>query len=150
MNNFNKEDIKFLIQEFNENNLESLEYQNEGVTLKLSKKKAQESQSAIKEIFQEISQANPKEIEIVKSEVKEVIFDYINSPIVGRVYLTPKPGEPEFIKVGDKIEVGQVICIIEAMKVMNQVKSDKAGTVRKILVQSNQPVEFDQRLIELE
>lgn len=73
-----------------------------------------------------------------------------NSPMVGTFYRASSPDAKPFIEEGDKIEVGQVYCIIEAMKLMNEVKSEKAGKVTKILVQNGQAVEFNQPLIVVE
>lgn len=70
----------------------------------------------------------------------------IKSPIVGTFYESPSPDEAAYIKVGDRVEVGQTLCIIEAMKIMNEIESDKAGIVKEILVSNAQPVEFDQPL----
>jgi len=73
-----------------------------------------------------------------------------NSPMVGTFYRASSPDSKPFIEEGDKIEVGQVYCIIEAMKLMNEVKAEKAGKVTKILVQNGQAVEFNQPLIVVE
>ncbi|MEG9268631.1 acetyl-CoA carboxylase biotin carboxyl carrier protein [Qipengyuania sp. Mu-71] len=69
------------------------------------------------------------------------------SPMVGTVYLAPEPGAADFIKVGDSVKEGQTLVIVEAMKVMNPITADKAGTVKAILVENAQPVEFDQPLV---
>ncbi len=71
----------------------------------------------------------------------------IKSPMVGTVYLAPEPGASDFIKVGDSVKEGQTLVIVEAMKVMNPITADKAGTVKAILVENAQPVEFDQPLV---
>jgi acetyl-CoA carboxylase biotin carboxyl carrier protein len=71
----------------------------------------------------------------------------IKSPMVGTYYGAPAPGSPNFIEVGKAVKVGDVICIIEAMKMMNQIQADKAGIIEAILVQDGNPVEFDQPLV---
>ena len=71
----------------------------------------------------------------------------IKSPMVGTVYLAPEPGASDFVKVGDNVKEGQTLVIVEAMKVMNPITADKAGTVKAILVDNAQPVEFDQPLV---
>ncbi|QZD96484.1 acetyl-CoA carboxylase biotin carboxyl carrier protein [Qipengyuania sp. 1NDH1] len=71
----------------------------------------------------------------------------IKSPMVGTVYLAPEPGASDFVKVGDSVKEGQTLLIVEAMKVMNPIAADKAGTVKSILVENAQPVEFDQPLV---
>lgn len=71
----------------------------------------------------------------------------IKSPMVGTCYLSPEPEAPAFVKVGDSVKVGQTLVIVEAMKVMNPITAPSAGTVKAILVESGQPVEYDQPLI---
>jgi acetyl-CoA carboxylase biotin carboxyl carrier protein len=70
----------------------------------------------------------------------------VKSPIVGTFYESPSPGAPTFVKVGDQVEVGQVLCIVEAMKLMNEIESDVAGEVVRQIAQSGQPVEYGQPL----
>jgi len=71
----------------------------------------------------------------------------IKSPMVGTVYLAPEPGADDFVKVGDAVKAGDTVLIIEAMKVMNPITATTGGTVKQILVENAQPVEFDQPLI---
>jgi acetyl-CoA carboxylase biotin carboxyl carrier protein len=71
----------------------------------------------------------------------------LKSPMVGTAYLTPEPGADPFIAVGKQVKVGDTLLIIEAMKVMNPITADKAGTIKAILVENAQPVEFDQPLV---
>jgi acetyl-CoA carboxylase biotin carboxyl carrier protein len=71
----------------------------------------------------------------------------IKSPIVGTFYRAPGPDDAPFVEVGDRIKSGQAICIVEAMKVMNEIEADVSGEVVEILVQNSQPVEFDQVLM---
>jgi acetyl-CoA carboxylase biotin carboxyl carrier protein len=70
----------------------------------------------------------------------------VKSPIVGTFYESPSPGAPPFVKVGDQVEVGQVLCIVEAMKLMNEIEADIAGEVVKRIASSGQPVEYGQSL----
>ena len=74
----------------------------------------------------------------------------VDSPMVGTYYGSASPGAPEFIKVGDSVNQGDTICIIEAMKILNQIESDKSGIVKAILVDNAQPVEFGQPLVVIE
>jgi acetyl-CoA carboxylase biotin carboxyl carrier protein len=73
--------------------------------------------------------------------------DAVKSPMVGTVYLAPEPGAADFISVGKAVKAGDVLLIVEAMKVMNQITAPKSGTVTAILVDNQQPVEFDQPLV---
>ena len=70
----------------------------------------------------------------------------VKSPIVGTFYESPSPGSPAFVKPGDTVEVGQVLCIVEAMKLMNEIESDAAGEIVKRFVATGQPVEYGQKL----
>jgi acetyl-CoA carboxylase biotin carboxyl carrier protein len=70
----------------------------------------------------------------------------VKSPIVGTFYESPSPGAPAFVKIGDQVEVGQVLCIVEAMKLMNEIEADAAGEVVKRIASSGQPVEYGQPL----
>ena len=85
-----------------------------------------------------------------KSAAKEAAPDeglhMVRSPIVGTFYESPSPGSPPFVKAGDTVEAGQVLCIVEAMKLMNEIESDIAGEVVKRLVNNNQPIEYGQEL----
>ena len=74
----------------------------------------------------------------------------VRSPMVGTFYSAPSPEASAFVKEGDTVSAGQTLCIIEAMKILNQIESDKAGKVTKILVENGQPVEFDQPLFVIE
>ena len=68
----------------------------------------------------------------------------VRSPMVGSFYSSPAPGSPAFVQVGQAVAPGDVLCIIEAMKMMNQIEADKAGTIGAILLEDGEPVEFDQ------
>lgn len=74
----------------------------------------------------------------------------VTSPMVGTYYEAPSPGAPAFTEVGKQVKEGDVLCIIEAMKMLNQIESDKAGTVKAILADNGQPVEFGQPLFVIE
>lgn len=73
----------------------------------------------------------------------------VKSPIVGTFYESPAPGAPPFVQVGDQVEAGQVLCIVEAMKLMNEIESDVAGEVVRRIASSGQPVEYGQPLFEI-
>jgi acetyl-CoA carboxylase biotin carboxyl carrier protein len=84
---------------------------------------------------------------VAAPSVPEVIGHTVNSPMVGTFYRCPSPGAPAFSEVGQTVKEGDVICIIEAMKMMNQIEADKSGTVTAILVADGEAVEFDQPLV---
>jgi len=89
--------------------------------------------------------AETSEIPVSKANIKE-----IKSPIVGTLYRSSAPDKPAFVKVGDTIEVGTVVCIVEAMKLFNEIESDIAGKIIEIVAEDSSPVEYDQVLFRVE
>ena len=123
--------------------LTELEYTEGGNSIKLSKNKS--------ENFSNLRQ-NQDIIE-EKTELKKNFKDVDNSikaPLVGTIYLKPEPTAKPFIELGQKVKVGQVLLIIEAMKTMNEIKSDKNGEVKKIYAKDASPVEFGEPLVLIE
>ena len=123
--------------------LTELEYTEGGNSIKLSKNKS--------ENFSKLKQ-NQDIIE-EKTELKKNFKDVDNSikaPLVGTIYLKPEPTAKPFIELGQKVKVGQVLLIIEAMKTMNEIKSDKNGEVKKIYAKDASPVEFGEPLVLIE
>jgi acetyl-CoA carboxylase biotin carboxyl carrier protein len=84
-------------------------------------------------------------VEASAAPAEEVLHE-VKSPIVGTFYESPSPGAAAFVKIGDQVEVGQVLCIVEAMKLMNEIEADVAGEVVKRIAASGQPVEYGQAL----
>lgn len=80
----------------------------------------------------------------------EISGHAVTSPMVGTFYRAPAPGTKNFVEIGETVTSGQTLCIIEAMKMMNQIESDKAGVVKAILIEEGQPVEFDEPLFIIE
>ncbi|MCO6475895.1 MAG: acetyl-CoA carboxylase biotin carboxyl carrier protein [Phaeodactylibacter sp.] len=100
-------------------------------------------------------QAKPQpepEVESPREEKKEDRSKYVEvrSPIVGTFYRSSSPEKPPYVKVGDTIEVGQVVCIVEAMKLFNEIESEIGGKIVKVMVEDAQPVEYDQVLFLVE
>jgi acetyl-CoA carboxylase biotin carboxyl carrier protein len=83
---------------------------------------------------------------VVAEPVPAEDLHIVKSPIVGTLYEAPSPGAPPFVKVGDTVEVGQVLCIVEAMKLLNEIESDVAGEIVKKLGSNGQPIEYGQEL----
>ena len=96
--------------------------------------------------------AEQKSSEETAEETKPKTIDgkSINSPMVGTFYSSPNPGADSFVKVGDKVSEGDVLCIIEAMKMMNEVKSDYNGVIKEILISDAEPVEYGEALFIIE
>ncbi len=129
----NKNIIKELTEYLDEFNLTEIEYTEKDLKVKVSKLSGANITTA-KEIK---SEAKPENIETNKISGTEV-----TSPIIGTAYLAPEPGGRKFVEVGKKINKGDTIMIVEAMKTMNHVPSPIAGTVKKICVEDGQPVEY--------
>ncbi|OCW77066.1 acetyl-CoA carboxylase [Pelagibacteraceae bacterium GOM-A1] len=129
----NKNIIKELTEYLNEFNLTEIEYTEKDIKVKVSKSSGS-NLASIKEIKSEIKTENIKIDNVSGTEVP--------SPIIGTVYLAPEPGGKKFVEVGKKINKGDTIMIVEAMKTMNHVPSPIAGTVKKICVEDGQPVEY--------
>lgn len=92
----------------------------------------------------------PVAAEAAPAAATEISGHIVRSPMVGTFYRTPSPDAKAFIEVGQKVNVGDTLCIVEAMKMMNQIEADKSGVVKAILVESGQPVEFDEPLVVIE
>ena len=133
--------IKELVDNLKEFELTELEYQEGQTKIKVSKA------SKSIELGKTSSIVSPNKSVLQSSDESE--GTRVKSPIIGTAYLAPEPGAKKFVEVGDKIKKGQTIMIVEAMKTMNHVPSTGDGTVKKVLVNDGQPVEFGQPLIVL-
>ena len=129
----NKNIIKELTEYLNEFNLTEIEYTENDIKVKVSKLSGA-NLTTVKEIKSEIKSENTKPDNISGTKVP--------SPIIGTAYLSPEPGGKKFVEVGKKINKGDTIMIVEAMKTMNHVPSPIAGTIKKICVEDGQPVEY--------
>ena len=87
--------------------------------------------------------------ETIKENPVEKNLIYQNAPLVGTFYISPKPGEPPFIEVGQKVAKGQTLCIIEAMKIFNEIESEYDGEIVEILINDSSPVEFNQPIFSI-
>ena len=97
-----------------------------------------------------MEETSVKDVEKNDEEAKKVSGKEIKSPMVGTFYGAPNPGADTFVKVGDSVKEGDVLCIIEAMKMMNEVKADFGGTIVEIIPEDAEPVEFGQTLFIIE
>ena len=98
------------------------------------------------ELSSALSVPAPSTASAPAAPVAEEGLHTVRSPIVGTFYESPSPGSPPFVKPGDTVEVGQVLCIVEAMKLMNEIEADVAGEIVKKLVANGQPIEYGQEL----
>ena len=125
----NKNIIKELTEYLNEFNLTEIEYTEKDIKVKVSKSSGS-------------NLASIKEIKTENIKIDNVSGTEVPSPIIGTAYLAPEPGGKKFVEVGKKINKGDTIMIVEAMKTMNHVPSPIAGTIKKICVEDGQPVEY--------
>lgn len=145
----NIKEIKEMIQLMNENNLSEIELEKDGLKVRLKKGSSGSSDQVI---YHERTSA-PRFQEIAPEAAKPAAASkavMVKSPMVGTYYSAPAPDSPPFLQVGSQVEVGQVICIIEAMKLMNEIKSEIRGKVVELLVNNGDPVEFGQPLFRVE
>ncbi len=137
--------IKKLIEMLQESDLNEIEVKEGEESVRINRKKEKHIvQSVVKPFKNEVNQD-----EDAKSEDPNNL-DIITSPMVGTFYRKPAPDKEPFVQVGQKISKGDTVCIIEAMKMMNQVKSEFDGTVISIDIEDGEPVEFNQTLISIE
>ena len=160
-----KDKIKFiekLAESMNENKIESVKYEDNNFEVSLTKKKkernvivnnalAQPMTTAPSNIPQEVQSKetfSPAPVQEASSE--EISGTQITSPMVGTFYASPSPTASPFVKEGDSVTEGQTLCIVEAMKLMNEVKSTVAGKVKKILVKDKDSIKKGQTLMIIE
>ncbi len=148
----NIKEIKEMINLMNENSLAELEVEKDGMRIRLKKTGSMaegfnggpiivERQNAPETTSKQISEVAEK------SNIKTI---EIKSPMVGTFYRSPSPESPPYVEMGSTVEAGQVICIIEAMKLMNEIKSEIKGTVLEVFVGNAEPIEFGQPLFLIE
>jgi acetyl-CoA carboxylase biotin carboxyl carrier protein len=137
--------IKKLIEMLQDSDLKEIEVSQGDESVRISRDN--KSQTYVEPVIQKqvVHEANVASEKVVQQE--EVEGSQITSPIVGTFYRKPSPDKDPFIKVGDLVQEGDVLCIIEAMKMMNEIKSDFSGKVVSINVEDGQPVEYGQHII---
>ena len=137
--------IKKLIEMLQDSDLKEIEVSQGDESVRISRDN--KSQTYVEPVIQKqvVHEANVASEKVVHQE--EIEGNQITSPIVGTFYRKPSPDKDPFIKVGDLVQEGDVLCIIEAMKMMNEIKSDFSGKVVSIHVEDGQPVEYGQHII---
>ena len=150
--------VKKLMEMLEESSLSEMEIVEGEESIRLSKSSSATSQISNVANTTPLSVSSPEvqQIAIPKSEneveeVAKIISGHeIKSPMVGTFYEAPSPGSKPFVSIGDNIKAGDTLCIIEAMKMLNQIESDKSGVVKAILTENGQPVEYNQVLFVIE
>lgn len=149
----NLKEIREIISLMNENDLSEIEVEREGAKIKIKKSYGEPVEAPVRrhpiEYHLETAPA-PKTPPEGVTPAENPNRKEIKSPMVGTFYRSPSPDAPPFIEAGQVVEVGQVVCIVEAMKLMNEIKSEVRGKVAEVLVENAQPVEFGQVLFTVE
>ena len=146
--------VKKLIEMLEESSLEEIEIQEGEESVRLVKNKPNNLLSSQPVYTESIQTIEDRPTERSKEESEEPAEDedsgdLINSPMVGTFYASASPGSKPFVSVGDHVNEGDVVCIVEAMKMMNEIKSEFSGEVLSINVENSQPVEYGQTLFEI-
>ncbi|HEX6792625.1 MAG TPA: acetyl-CoA carboxylase biotin carboxyl carrier protein [Casimicrobiaceae bacterium] len=140
--------LKTLIDLVETSGIAELEIQEGEERVRITRASAQTAQpvmfQAPAQLPAAIAVASPPAVEVPSVPVEE--GHTVKSPMVGTFYRSASPGAPAFVEVGDSIAQGDTLCIVEAMKLMNEIEADAAGTIKAILVENGQPVEFGQPL----
>lgn len=148
MEDINRKAVSDLSELLKENGLREIEYEAENVRIRVVANYAEPAVvPAVAPVVPAVTQVQTP---IVTKTDDADKANQVRSPMVGVVYLASDPSAPNFVKEGDLVGVGQTLCLIEAMKTFNPVKAEKAGRVKKVLVQSGMPVEFNEPLFVIE
>jgi acetyl-CoA carboxylase biotin carboxyl carrier protein len=143
--------VKKLIELLEESNIDELEIKEGEESVRISRNSAAKGMMMPQYMQQPMPmQPTPAAAPVAADAAPaktELNGHLIKSPMVGTFYRSPSPSSPAFVEVGQHVKAGDVICIVEAMKMMNQIEADKSGVIEAILVDDAEPVEFDQPLI---
>ncbi len=142
----NFKDVKSLMNLFHNSELTELEWKNQDEHIILKKEKEFVTQAVAQQVVAAPAAVAAAPLSAAPAAASPVVVDSgldIKSPMVGTFYAKPSPDSDPYLKVGDKVSKGQVVCIIEAMKLMNEVESDVDGTVTEVCVTDATPVEYD-------
>ncbi len=141
--------VKKLIELLEESDIDELEIKEGEESVRISRHSAQPQAVFAAAPMQAAPAPAPAPAAPAKVESEEPVLNnhVVKSPMVGTFYRSPSPGSPAFVEVGQIIKTGDIVCIVEAMKMMNQIEADKSGTIEAILIEDGQPVEFDQPLV---
>ena len=147
----NLKEIREMINLMNENDLAEIEIEREGTKIKLKKASSEVVEPSYRRPAEYYGEPYGGKAEAKTPETSPATNKKeIKSPMVGTFYRSPSPEAPVFVEIGQMVEVGQVVCIVEAMKLMNEIKSEVKGKVVEALVDNAQPVEFGQTLFLVE
>ena len=145
--------VKKLIEMLEDSNLEEIEIQEGEESVRLVKGNRQnqsyQTQSLVIPEASSVKEQPPEEVSLEKTLEDKQDANSIDSPMVGTFYASASPGAKPFVSVGDLVSEGDVVCIVEAMKMMNEIKSEFSGTVLSVNVENSEPVEYGQSLFKI-
>jgi acetyl-CoA carboxylase biotin carboxyl carrier protein len=152
----NIKEVKELIQEILQSDISEFELEQTGTKIKLrrGRQRADATRESVHDPLGHVPVLEPQVVAVERvaplpalaEEQAESGLHIITSPIVGTFYRAPSPGAENYVKIGDMVEEGKILCIVEAMKLMNEIPSDTAGVIEKIYVENGHPVEYGQKL----
>lgn len=146
----NYEDIKKLIDDMGESKLNSLDIEfPDGIKISMKKEENSGAKNKIVSEIQEKIVQNDNIEKIENEEKNNDLTKIVKSPMVGTFYSSPAPDKPPFVKVGDKVSKGQVLCVVEAMKLMNEIESEYDGKIAEICINNEDMVEYGTPLFKL-
>ena len=147
----NLDEIKEIIELAQEHNLSEFEIEKEGVRLRIKREGShnQGGVTAVSALAPALIAAQPVESSVETDGDESTDLLVVKSPIVGIFYRSPDPETKPFVEVGDKVGKGQVLCIIEAMKLMNEIDSEDDGEITEVFVENGQPVQYGDRLFSI-
>ncbi len=156
---FTPEEVKDLVRLVSDTGIEEVEIENGDFRLRIVGKSAPQSVITTSAVAPGVPSSSEVPVPAaasagtpapVPAESQDDKYEHVKSPMVGTFYRSPAPDSPQFVQVGDRVDENTVMCIVEAMKLMNEIKAEMAGTVRRILVENGQPVEYGQPLFAIE
>jgi acetyl-CoA carboxylase biotin carboxyl carrier protein len=144
--------VKKLIELVEESDIDELEIHEAEESVRIRRRAPIDPNRTVPQIYAQPAAPAVADVSTTASPPKddEVSGHTVKSPMVGTFYESPSPSSKPFVSIGQRVEVGDTLCIIEAMKILNQIEADRAGIVSSILVEDSQPIEFDQPLFVLD
>lgn len=150
----NLKEIKEIISLMNDNDLSEIEIERDGLKLKLKKTGLEQPMmmpaASVPYKLEKIPSPATSQESVASGNPPQKAGAEIKSPMVGTFYRAPSPETPSFVEIGQTVEIGQVVCIVEAMKLMNEIKSEVRGRIKEVVVENAEPVEFGQTLFVVE
>jgi len=146
--NIDLKQLRTLLRVLEKRNVTEFEFEDEHVRIRLARGTSGARTVTYEERAEQVGAPSIRPAEAPKAETDEQV-DYVTSPFVGSFYRSPSPDAPPFVEVGSVVREGQTLCIVEAMKLMNEIEAERGGTIVEVLVENGKPVEFGQKLFKV-